>query len=105
MKRCPECGRDYNDDSLSFCLDDGSELLFGPSSAAEPTTAILASADIPSEAPTRLSLEENDQAFRWIEKALNRREGALPGIVDDQFFKFIRDDPRYGSVLARMGLR
>lgn len=46
MKRCPECGRDYNDDSLSFCLDDGSELLFGPSSLGgsaddEPKTAIF----------------------------------------------------------------
>ncbi|HUR99385.1 MAG TPA: tetratricopeptide repeat protein [Pyrinomonadaceae bacterium] len=36
MKRCPECGRDYNDDSLSFCLDDGSELLFGPAVLSEP---------------------------------------------------------------------
>ncbi|MEQ1920998.1 MAG: tetratricopeptide repeat protein [Pyrinomonadaceae bacterium] len=44
MKRCPECGRDYNDDSMSFCLDDGSELLFGPATASggdEPATAIL----------------------------------------------------------------
>ena len=41
MKRCPECGRDYNDDSMSFCLDDGSELLFGPASTDEPATAIL----------------------------------------------------------------
>lgn len=45
MKRCPECGRDYNDDSLSFCLDDGSELLYGPASgsrsSAERATAIL----------------------------------------------------------------
>ena len=41
MKRCPECGRDYNDDSLSFCLDDGSELLFGPSLLNEPATAII----------------------------------------------------------------
>lgn len=32
MKRCRQCRRDYNDDSLSFCLDDGSELLFGPKS-------------------------------------------------------------------------
>ncbi|PYS99689.1 MAG: hypothetical protein DMF63_10210 [Acidobacteria bacterium] len=40
MKRCPECGRDYNDDSLRFCLDDGAELLFGPA-AGEPATAIL----------------------------------------------------------------
>jgi hypothetical protein len=24
MKRCPECKRDYYDDSLMYCLDDGS---------------------------------------------------------------------------------
>ncbi len=41
MKRCPECGRNYNDDSMSFCLDDGTELLFGPASSDEPATAIL----------------------------------------------------------------
>ena len=35
MKRCPECGRDYNDDSLNFCLDDGSELLFGPTTGSD----------------------------------------------------------------------
>jgi TolB-like protein/Tfp pilus assembly protein PilF len=53
MKRCPECGRDYNDDSLSFCLDDGSELLFGPKSFDEPQTAIFHDTDAPSEARTR----------------------------------------------------
>ncbi len=45
MKRCPQCGRDYNDDSMSFCLDDGSDLLFGPASGSgagdEPATVIL----------------------------------------------------------------
>ncbi len=41
MKKCPKGGRDYNDDSMSFCLDDGSELLFGPASMDEPQTAIL----------------------------------------------------------------
>jgi len=29
MKRCPECRRDYYDDSLSFCLDDGTALVDG----------------------------------------------------------------------------
>src|SRR5687767_3855267 len=32
MKRCPECRRDYFDDTLSFCLDDGSPLVYGMSS-------------------------------------------------------------------------
>ena len=40
MKRCPECGREY-DLSMSFCLDDGAELLYGPATLDEPATAIL----------------------------------------------------------------
>src|SRR5215210_5770671 len=40
MKRCPECGREY-DNTMMFCLDDGAELLYGPASDDEPATAIL----------------------------------------------------------------
>lgn len=35
MKRCPECRRDYYDDSLLYCLDDGAALLEGPSTAVQ----------------------------------------------------------------------
>ncbi|MGH9948792.1 MAG: hypothetical protein ACRD6X_16585, partial [Pyrinomonadaceae bacterium] len=46
MKRCPECRRDYYDDTLSFCLEDGTPLVQGsvlaPQDAVdEPATAIL----------------------------------------------------------------
>jgi len=55
MKRCPECRRDYYDETLSYCLDDGNALLEGPASGGrseppssaggqfvdEPATAIL----------------------------------------------------------------
>ena len=46
MKRCPECRRDYYDDSLIFCLDDGTSLLEGPampgvSGAGTAETAVL----------------------------------------------------------------
>ena len=41
MKRCPECRRDYYDDSLIYCLDDGTALLEGPSSGNDPATAIF----------------------------------------------------------------
>ena len=45
MKRCPECKRDYTDETLNFCLDDGTVLLDGPTSVpgldSEPQTAIL----------------------------------------------------------------
>ena len=48
MKRCPECRRDYADDTLNFCLADGAELVHGLADD-EPATAILN-----SEAPTRV---------------------------------------------------
>jgi tetratricopeptide (TPR) repeat protein len=41
MKRCPECRRDYYDDSLLYCLDDGTALLEGPSSGSDANTAIM----------------------------------------------------------------
>ncbi len=59
MKRCPECRRDYFDDSLSYCLDDGTALLEGPATAdsTEPLTAKMQIPTTPSqpdaEAPTR----------------------------------------------------
>jgi len=66
MKRCPECRRDYYDDTLLYCLDDGNALLEGPASgsepgavatgfsvADEPQTAILRETAAPGEAPTR----------------------------------------------------
>ncbi|MBP7475928.1 MAG: tetratricopeptide repeat protein, partial [Pyrinomonadaceae bacterium] len=49
------------DDSMSFCLDDGSELLFGPASMDEPATAILHSTAAPGEAPTRAQINTTDQ--------------------------------------------
>ncbi|HEY2846176.1 MAG TPA: hypothetical protein VGI80_00060, partial [Pyrinomonadaceae bacterium] len=39
MKRCPECRRDYYDDSLLYCLDDGTALLEGPATADPGGTA------------------------------------------------------------------
>lgn len=54
MKRCPACGRDYDDDSLRFCLDDGSDLLFGPASGDVQATKILIADELSSEGETRL---------------------------------------------------
>ena len=57
MKRCPECRRDYYDDTLLYCLDDGNALLEGPASGRretkdgspenEPQTAILPGLGVP----------------------------------------------------------
>lgn len=44
MKRCPECRKDYLDDSLLYCLDDGAALVQG-TVGDEPATAILSGED------------------------------------------------------------
>jgi TolB-like protein len=45
MKRCPECRRDYYDDTLLYCLDDGTALLEGPASGDTAPTAIFGAGD------------------------------------------------------------
>lgn len=48
MKLCPKCQRSYTDETLNFCLDDGTALLDGPGSMDEPSTAILTEFEVPS---------------------------------------------------------
>ncbi|HRI02378.1 MAG TPA: tetratricopeptide repeat protein [Pyrinomonadaceae bacterium] len=70
MKRCPECRRDYYDDTLLYCLDDGNSLLEGPASGAgagdEPATAILSGLGVPplggsgNESATRAQINTTD---------------------------------------------
>jgi TolB-like protein/Tfp pilus assembly protein PilF len=49
MKTCPKCHREYTDEALNFCLDDGEWL-----HPDEPATAILT-----SESPTRIHNTQN----------------------------------------------
>ncbi|MGD9561607.1 MAG: hypothetical protein AB7F88_04450 [Pyrinomonadaceae bacterium] len=72
MKKCPQCGREY-DNTMMFCLDDGAELLYGPAlsepgavatgfrDADEPQTAILHETPPPSEAATRAQIHTTEQ--------------------------------------------
>jgi eukaryotic-like serine/threonine-protein kinase len=52
MKRCPECRKDYLDDSLLYCLDDGTALVQG-SVTDEPATAILSGDRVSGESVTK----------------------------------------------------
>ncbi len=82
MKRCPQCGREY-DNTMMFCLDDGAELLYGPASMDEPATAILSGFGVPplggpsSESPTRAQIHMTDQTAILPRRA----EAELPGKV------------------------
>jgi|CXWL01.1.fsa_nt_gi Tol biopolymer transport system component len=68
MKRCPECRRDYYDDTLLYCLEDGNALVQGAvPSPDEPATAILsvpgaaATGDSAGESPTRAQINTTDK--------------------------------------------
>lgn len=51
MKRCPSCQRTYTDDSLKYCLEDGSTLLSESSAASDlPATVIMPDPRITSPA-------------------------------------------------------
>ena len=54
MKRCPECRRNYYEDTLSYCLDDGSRLVDGPAFSELPATAMLPADYLGGDPPTRL---------------------------------------------------
>jgi TolB-like protein/Tfp pilus assembly protein PilF len=75
MKRCPECRRDYYDDSLMFCLDDGAALLEGPTSG-QTATAILSDVRVLSEAPTKTS-DTDTPTERSINVVSNRSSIAV----------------------------
>src|SRR5258706_16409867 len=41
MKRCPKCNRKYKDDTLKFCLEDGTALSVAARDSDPPATEIL----------------------------------------------------------------
>jgi TolB-like protein/Tfp pilus assembly protein PilF len=68
MKRCPECRRDYYDETLLYCLDDGAHLVEGPAG------------DLPSESPTRLIPAADTKSVTQVSKR-NWIIAAVIGVV------------------------
>jgi eukaryotic-like serine/threonine-protein kinase len=77
MKRCPECGREY-DNSMMFCLDDGAELLYGPAALDEPPTAILVAlpvdGQVGGEAATRGQIKTSEKTAVLTSRAESEPE-------------------------------
>lgn len=73
MRRCPHCRRDYYDETLLYCLDDGAHLVDGPASD-ESITAIYDESS--AEALTR-AVASPDGRGRW---AANR-SSLIAGII------------------------
>ncbi|MEO7539640.1 MAG: tetratricopeptide repeat protein, partial [Pyrinomonadaceae bacterium] len=103
MKKCPQCNREY-DNSMSFCLDDGSELLYGPAFGDEPATAILsepeaggalagaspsgvqAATGFPDDEPTQLQIHTTDQTAVFPRETEARPQESLGGLSERQSF-------------------
>ena len=49
-------------------------------------------------------LGEVDQAFRWLEKAVQERDPSLLNVKTDETIDCLRSDPRYGGILRQMNL-
>ena len=77
MKRCPQCRRDYYDDSLIYCLDDGSALLEGPGTGEESVTAKEGTNAIWSH-----KWYANSNLIGSAGPAFNRRGGVRIGLSD-----------------------
>ncbi|MFL6375777.1 MAG: hypothetical protein ACJ73D_14000 [Pyrinomonadaceae bacterium] len=75
MKRCPECRKDYLDDSLMYCLDDGAPLVQG-NVATEPATAVLSSGVLLGDKPTAI-LGKTAPTDDEVRSESHRRSGIL----------------------------
>ena len=48
---------------------------------------------------------DKDKAMEWLERAYENRDGGLSLLQRAQFFEHMRDDPRFISLLRKMGLQ
>jgi hypothetical protein len=48
---------------------------------------------------------DRDEAFRWLNIAIDRHEDAAVHLLTNPAYASLRDDPRFAQVLTRVGLR
>lgn len=117
MKRCPKCSQNYSDDSLNFCLADGTALVF-PINNSEETVVMNPLAPplvddsfvLPSnEWPTQISGRRQQQHYstppvvtvspsKWVFPLIGILLGLL---IVFGFFAFFRETPSEKSVVTQ----
>ena len=86
MKRCPECMRDYYDDSLFYCLDDGASLLDGPASFNTAKTEVLSHPMRMGEEPTIFYSPPTSSAVRRLSSVAILPFANLSGEPTNEYF-------------------
>lgn len=86
MKRCPECMRDYFDDSLFYCLDDGASLLDGPATFDTAKTEVMRHAMRIGEEPTVAYQPPTSSAVRRLSSVAVLPFANLSGGADNEYF-------------------
>ncbi|MGH9949162.1 MAG: tetratricopeptide repeat protein [Pyrinomonadaceae bacterium] len=91
MKRCPECRRDYYDDTLSFCLEDGTPLVQGSVPVSQIAADEAATVTLPSFAPGEESPTAVMQAIPVLSGEVGVSIAVLPfahlsSSPDDEYF-------------------
>src|SRR4051794_30063392 len=83
MKRCPECRRDYYDETLLYCLDDGSALLDGPASGDGAGTAVLRDMRPSGEPETQGQIDPTQllSTANSVDRSFNLRSLLVPFVL------------------------
>jgi hypothetical protein len=106
MKRCPKCRRDYSDESLRYCLDDGAELLEGSGSNDEAATAILTARHETASGAARAEPRFRGLTSKSVIPAIAVL-ALMIGVVSWITSRYLRDDGRtnFGTfIVAPIGI-
>ncbi|HYG82229.1 MAG TPA: nuclear transport factor 2 family protein [Pyrinomonadaceae bacterium] len=79
MKRCPTCQSTYTDDSLTFCLTDGAELVGGVAINAQATLPDELKATLPNQNASTLRDDYAGTPYPQPPAALAQSPAAQPG--------------------------
>lgn len=80
MKICPACGKQYSDESLNFCLDDGSALNFSGSGHNPPPQTVFVAPPSPTNPPGSFGTQPNFNQGLRIPAVSQNRKSAKSGV-------------------------
>ncbi|HEY0006796.1 MAG TPA: TonB family protein [Pyrinomonadaceae bacterium] len=79
MKLCPTCQRTYTDDSMKFCLEDGTPLADAPSGRTEPAATLISPAPLKTDPAATEVLTEEALGYKPARTQPGRQPAATTG--------------------------